>query len=453
MNFKLTPQMKVGLFVLIVLIVLAYATVRISQTSLSPGGTYSVYLQIESATGITKKTPVEIAGIQVGYVSDINLIDNNQARLTLEINKSVKLSRNVEARIKAVGLLGDTYIELYQPGKIDEVLPRKATIQSVVTYGDFSSVTNELASVARDVKAITATMKGLMAGEDSSFARSLKNIEAITDALKNVSTKNEGNLNAIISNLRAISENLNMVVARNISHVDAALENVEVITEKVRSGEGTIGRLINDDETVEKLNESIDNLNELLGGANKLQVDVGYHTEYLGETEEFKHYVSLALKPKPDKFFLLEFVDDPAPDSRFTIKETQVTSGGVTTNVREEIETTEEDKFLFSAQLAKKYYGFTFRGGLIESSGGVGVDYDYGPFGAKFSAFDLETKRGERPHLKAMGTINVTRSIYLLGGMDDFISKQQDPDWFFGAGIQISDEDIKSLMGLLSVKP
>ena len=452
-SIQMTPQRKTGLFVLIVIFILGYITLRLSQTSLLPGGTYTIYVVVDSATGLSKKTPVQIAGVQVGYLDDVKLVDSNKARLSLEINRGVKVSKNVEARIRTIGFLGDTYIDLYQPGPLVWAMKDEDTVNRVSVQGDISSLTGQLSEIAADVKAITATMKTLMAGDDSSFAKSLKNIEKITEALGNVSTKNEANLNVIIANMRAISENLNVLVAHNMGNVDATLDNVAVMTEKMKRGEGTLGRLINDDETVEKLNDSLDNLNNLLGGADKLSVDVGYHTEYLGQTEEFKHYVSLALKPKPDKYFLFEFVDDPAPDSTRTIKESTITSGGTTTTVTEEVEKTEFDKFRFSAQLAKKYYGFTFRGGLIESSGGAGVDYDYGPVGVKLSAFDFETKRGERPHLKAMGTVNLSKSFYLLGGMDDFISKDQDPDWFFGAGVQMTDDDLKSLVGLFSAKP
>lgn len=453
MPIKLTPQLKVGLFAVIVLFILAYATIRISQQSILPGGTYHIYLLIDSAVGINKKTPVQIAGIQVGIVSDIDLVDNNRARLTLEIGRRVKLSKKVEARIKTVGFLGDTFIELYQPGEIGKPLKAKSTITQVASYGDFGSVTGEIGAITKDVKAITETMRALMAGDDSPFARSLKNVEKITDSLERVSARNEADINAIVANLRAMSENLNLLVARNLGHVDTAAGNVAAITDKVRRGEGTIGRLLNDEDTVDKLNESIDNLNNLLGGTSKMQVDLGYHSEYLGHTREFKNYVSLALKPKPDKYFLIELVDDPAPDSTVTLKDTTVTSGGVTTTVTEEIETVNPDRFLFSAQFAKKFYGLTMRGGLIESSGGAGLDYDLGPASVKFSAFDFETKRGERPHLKAMGTINLTKNLYLLGGVDDFISNQQSTDWFAGAGVQLTDDDLKSLFGLMSLKP
>lgn len=439
---KITPPAKVGLFVALVLAILAYATVRVTQHSLLPGGNYHLYMFVDSASGISRKTPVNVAGIQVGVVSQIALVDN-RARLELEIEKKYKISRSAVAKIKSVGFLGDTYVELVQPGPLLEALKDGETVAETVSGGDFASIGDEVGDIAADIKSITTTMKRLMAGDDSAFAKSLNNIERITASLGNVIPRNEQNLNAIIVNLRAISENLNMVVARDISG----------ITGKINSGQGTIGRLVNDDETVDKINESLDSLNNLLGGTSRSKIDIGYHGEYMGQAGEFKNYVSFNYKPKPDKYFMFELVSDPAPDTMRQTKVTDITSGGVTTRVTEETETTEPDKFRYSAQLAKKFYDLTIRGGLIETSGGAGLDYDYGPLGLKFSAFDFETKHGEKPHLKAMGTINLSSSLYLLGGADDFIAKTGDKDYFLGAGVQLTDDDLKSLLGVMSLKP
>ena len=132
------------------------------------------------------------------------------------------------------------------------------------------------------------------------------------------------------------------------------------------------------------------------------------------------------------------------------IEETVVTSGGASTTVTTERRNKTLDGFRFTAQIAKKYHDFTIRGGLIESSGGVGLDFDKGPVGLSFSAFDFKSTAGQRPHLKALGKANLTSSFYLLGGVDDIINQNQDLAWFLGAGLSFTDDDIKSLFGILS---
>jgi hypothetical protein len=88
---------------------------------------------------------------------------------------------------------------------------------------------------------------------------------------------------------------------------------------------------------------------------------------------------------------------------------------------------------------------------MIENRGGVGLDYHRGPLGVEFSAYDFRTDSAQRPHLKVLGSVNVTKNLYVLSGVDNFISKQQSPDWFVGGGIRLIDNDIKSLLGAASL--
>lgn len=441
---------KVGLFVLATLFLLVIMILKVSQGNVLFSGTYTVYLDMNSAVGLTKNTPVQISGVTVGVVDSISLSDSSKARVRLEIEDDYQISKYAEVRIKTTGILGDAYVEIYQVPPYTQLIEDGGVLGGVQNFGDFNQVTNQMSSIADDVKAITTQLKKLMAGDDSSFDRTMKNIERISTALANVTTKNEKNMDAILANLAVLSQNLNYVVAKNMNNVDMTLHNLEEITGTVARGEGTVGKLINDEETVTKLNDALDGINQFIGGTNRLSVDLGLHSEYLAGTGDFKNYVSLYLKPRPDKYFLFQLVSDPDPSFNTSIEENIITSNGTTNTVTTKKRTKRLNGYLFSAQIAKKIRNFTIRGGLIESSGGVGLDYDNGPLGLQFSAFDFKSDEGQRPHLKAMATAHMTKSFYLLGGVDDIINKNQDLAWFVGAGLRFTDDDVKSLLGLLA---
>ncbi|HLD45882.1 MAG TPA: hypothetical protein VJC18_10650, partial [bacterium] len=205
-----------------------------------------------------------------------------------------------------------------------------------------------------------------------------------------------------------------------------------------------------DETTVDKINDTLDGVSQFVGGANRTRLDLGMHTEYLAGTGNFKNYVSMSIKPRPDKYFLFEVVSDPDPSFNTSIEETTVSSGGNTSVVTTRSRSKELDGLLFSFQIAKRYRDFSIRGGLIESSGGVGIDYDNGPVGLSFTAFDFKSEEGEKPHLKALARTNLTKSFYLLAGVDDIINPAQDLAWYLGAGLTFTDDDIKSLLGLVS---
>lgn len=441
---------KAGIFVFITLIVLFAIILRISQGRLFFGGDYTVYMDVDSAVGLARNTPVQIAGVDVGIVKAIRLAGSSHARLVLSIENGVMISTDAVGRIKTTGILGDAFIEIYQKDPIAQEIQDEGVIKNVEIHGDLSSITNEFSTIAHDVKAITSQMKKVMAGDDSPFDKTMKNLEKITDSVASLALKNEKNIDAIIANLKLVSQNMNYMVQKGMPHINNAFANIDDVTMGLAEGQGTIGKLLKDDTTVEKLNDTLDSVSSALGGFNKLKFDLGAHTEFLGGTSNFKNYVALAIQPRPDKSFLFEAVSDPDPSFTTVTEDTIVTSGGTTSTVTTERRTKNLNKFLFSAQIAKKFEDFTIRGGLIESSGGVGLDYDQGPLGLKFSAFDFKTDRGQKPHLKFMGTTQLTKTLYLLGGIDDFINRNQSLDWFFGAGIRFTDDDLKSVLGLIS---
>ncbi len=174
---------------------------------------------------------------------------------------------------------------------------------------------------------------------------------------------------------------------------------------------------------------------------------MGYHLEYLGQTEEFKNYVKLGISTRPDRRFLFEFVGDSNPPPNRENVVSDVTVGGTTTTIETERSVKKRDDFLFSVQLAQDYHDLTLRGGIIESRARMGLDWTKNFFKASFSVWDFRTDAERNPHLKAWGTFNVTPNLYLLGGIDNPLNSELN-SWFFGAGFQFVDNDVKSLLGL-----
>lgn len=438
---------KAGLFVLLSIVILGFMIVKVSQGGFLFSNSYDLHITLDSAVGLAHKTPVQIAGVPVGIVSQIRLDEMSRAQLTLQIQNDVRIFSGTKAQIKTSGILGDAYIDLIPPKQREDVLVEGDEIGSVQNMGDFGSLTDTLGLVAEDLRAMTEQMRKNVAGEGSNFDNTMKNLERITAYL----AKNENNVNVSMANIKAITENLNAILASNRSQINTTTSNVAEITTSMNKGEGTIGKLLKSEETIDKIHDSLDNINNLVGGANRFEVEMGGHTEYLGASQDFKNYVSLALKPRPDKYFLFEVVSDPDPSFTTVVEKTKITSGNASSTVTTQKSSKQLDDLLFSAQFAKRFEGFTMRGGLIESTGGVGLDYHFGPLKAEFSAFDFRTEDNQKPHLKLLGTAKLTQTFYLLGGLDDFINPNQDLDWFMGAGFSFTDEDVKSLFGLMGL--
>ena len=113
-----STELKVGLFAAAIILILVYATIKVSETTFVSTGGYDLTVTLENVTGLKKKAPVELAGVPVGVIKKIELIDSNRARVTIQVEKKVKLPANSKAVLRTRGFLGETYVEII-PGDPD----------------------------------------------------------------------------------------------------------------------------------------------------------------------------------------------------------------------------------------------------------------------------------------------------------------------------------------------
>ena len=489
----MSAEAKVGIFVFAGIVILVYMTLLLGGMRLGSEDFIEVSVTFPSAAGLDPHASVAVAGVEVGRVKKISLEDG-RAKLILEINSSVNIGKDYTAMLKNRGLLGERYVELI-PGAPDAVfLEEGDEIKRTATYTDMDKLVNILAEVATDIKGITGALKGSIGGEEGAGSVKLivENLSELTSSINSLLAKNSTKFDNIMTNLDTLSEDmssespdilkglkdvsdgLNMMIAENRDNLRDGLDNMMTasvllqetmrglkaltddlatelsgtvnsvgnIADKIDRGEGTIGKLVNDPETVDRLNQTLTGINTFIEKAESFQTFIDYKGEYLFDSEETKSYISLKLQPKPDKYYLLQIVDSPV-GKRET--ETIVTTVGGVSSEREVVTTT--DDLLFSAQMAKKVGDLTVRGGLIESTGGFGLDYGF--FNDKlvlsFDAFDFSKERNA--HLKFGSILYFGKYFYLSAGYDDFVSRVGFESPYVGLGFHFEDEDIKYLLG------
>jgi len=321
-------------------------------------------------------------------------------------------------------------------------------IPYAVRTGDINTLVGQFNQIADDIKHVTGSLKTMMGDDETSpVNRIVNNLEDFSQSIRDITVRNSDNVDRISENMAAMTEQLRYLIAQGEADISESMQRIASITRKIDEGKGTVGRLVNDEETVDKLNQAIDSLNDTLGSYRRLQAEIGYHMEFMTSSHDFKNYVDLTLKPTPDKGFMIGIVSDPNPNPTYVVRQTDVTVGNNTTRVTTNTGSINRNSIKWNAQLLKSFYDFTIRGGLMESTGGIGMDYKLGPADIKFDAFDFQMRNNQRPHLKAWTNINVTRNFSILGGVDDFISKN-DRNFFFGAGFRFVDEDIKTVGGM-----
>ena len=106
---------------------IAYLSLAVGGVSLGRRGGLTLIANFDELGGLKPRAPVVIAGVKVGQVRSTELGDDYRARVTLDLDPTLKLPADTSASIVTAGLLGDRYISL-QPGGDPQELPNGGTI-------------------------------------------------------------------------------------------------------------------------------------------------------------------------------------------------------------------------------------------------------------------------------------------------------------------------------------
>ncbi|HMQ10258.1 MAG TPA: MlaD family protein [Oligoflexia bacterium] len=451
---NLSSDFSVGLFALIALLVVIFLSLEVNDKGTLGAGAKTYYAHFESVSGLVDRTPVEIAGIMVGYVESIEL-DGNKAKVTLKIQRKMKVYQDAQVAIKDRGVLGDKYLALSQGTPETGELKGKGFIQNTTSKSDF----DELSS---SVKETAQIIKDLLSSDEpkGALGETLVNLRDTTARLSKLMEANQNQINSIVDNMDSFSKDLASVMRSNKQAISDTLASVQdtlgeegeltqalaslnKIMSKIENGEGTVGKLVSDETTINKINDTIDGVNDTIGMFRKMQLGIRYRAEFLQSDKEIQNLVAIAIAPSPDKYLMFEVVDSPVGDIRRNT--TTVSSGG---NVISSTQTVNQnDRLVFNVQLAKRLWNATFRAGVFRNTGGIGMDLHLLENQLVLSTELFNASReNDAIQFRAYGSLYLYKHLMLTAGMDDILSEQDRQNLFFGAGVRFTDSDLKSFI-------
>lgn len=128
---KFTIETIVGIFVFLGIVALIYMTIKLGKVSLFGTDYYALYAHFGSVSGLRVGSPIEIDGIEVGRVEELNIDQaKNAAVVELKIKKGIKVFDDAQASIKTAGLIGDKYVDIDPGGGGDLLTPGANIVQT-----------------------------------------------------------------------------------------------------------------------------------------------------------------------------------------------------------------------------------------------------------------------------------------------------------------------------------
>jgi phospholipid/cholesterol/gamma-HCH transport system substrate-binding protein len=227
-------QLKVGLTVIFATIVLAVLIFLISGTSGIFASTIRLRTYFDNAGGLKEGAPVQVNGKDVGNVSGINL-DPNHNPTPVEVDLKVNTKYQKYIRKDSQAVIATAGVLGSSYIDIDSTRAKGPQVNN----GDELSIKDR-----------PDLMDMVRAGQST-----LQNIQSLVQRVDRIVT-------TIESGQGSIGKFINDPTLYN--RLNTTLTEVQGVVSEISSGKGSIGKLISSDEMYNKLNGSVDKLNKVM---------------------------------------------------------------------------------------------------------------------------------------------------------------------------------------------
>ena len=215
------PLVKLLVFAAVTIVL----TALLAQTlgSVSFGGT-RYRAQFTDVTGLLPGDDVRIAGVKVGQVSDIRVVDNTIAEVAFSVSDDIPLATSVRATIRYRNLVGQRYVALTEgpgdgrPLPANGLIPRKQTTPALdltVLFNGFRPLFTAL--TPDDVNKLAYEIIRVLQGEGGTIASLLRHTASLTNALADrdaVIGRVITNLNNVLSTLDERDQQLDQTITQ-----------------------------------------------------------------------------------------------------------------------------------------------------------------------------------------------------------------------------------------------
>jgi len=458
-------EAKIGLFVVMALGALLFLSTQV--TSLGKWGKegYKIHAYVEDASGIEEHTHVLMNGVTIGDVEEI-MIEGKQVRLTLMIDKGVKIPDDSSVIVAQESLLGSKVVNIVV-GDSSSSLAAEGTLSQSKRYASFDQTSDSVNAAAKELELLLKDFRSTLDDEHRAAIQEMiiafRNVGVNLDG---VIVENRDDLHAAITNFKemsagfgqsadTINKDLPAIMAR-INSLSARLDNISgslehklpeavdkfvkiednvsvILTENRSSLKDTIA---NAGSFFKSGEEAFGKIDSMLSNFTTSELQVAMHTDYMMRDQYGKVYLGVNYLPNPETYYMFDLVST----------DDYINSVPVTH---------QKGKTYYSLQYGKRFDDTLLRFGAIESTGGIGVDYFMNHDRLKFSAeaFDFNAVndfRSQRAHLKAQVRYQMLKHLELYGGWDNFLNPQSQ-NIFLGLGLRFIDNDLKYTMGAASM--
>jgi len=284
----------VGVFLILGMICILAALFILTDAAVFRGR-YIVTTTVSDAGGIRRGDPVQMLGVNIGRVQRFK-IDPQGVAIRLELEGEYDVPADSTVLLKSSGLLGGMIAEIV-PGKSTQELKGGAALPGKTEEQMMDSVNN----LAGEAEQVLTRVQSVLSDENiESIGSTTRNLDAGSAQMRkllgdvNVAVNDQRReLRTLSASLQRSAEGFEKIatgpeVERALKQIDAAtarmdtvmasLEKTSTAVESVMGrldrGEGTLGKLMRDEELYRNMNAAMLNMNQATVNINKLSEEV-----------------------------------------------------------------------------------------------------------------------------------------------------------------------------------
>ena len=285
-------KIRLGLFVLMGTLIFIVAVYLIGQKQDMFKNTYTIGAYFQNINGLKKGNNVRYAGIDVGVVKGITMINDSVIKIDMTIDQNISrhIKKDAVATIGTDGLVGNMIVnilpgngetEIIEPGDIIESYSKIRTDELLNTLGvtneNIAILSSDLIQITRKIREGNGTIGVLL--NDSLMAKDLQkslsnlkiasyNARGITHELNEITHSiktNDQSVLGVLMNDTLTGEKLKSTIVHLDSlrmDMETTLNTINTVVEDINSGEGALDYLTQDTTFVRHLQSTIEHIDE-----------------------------------------------------------------------------------------------------------------------------------------------------------------------------------------------
>ncbi|GAA2153676.1 MCE family protein [Nocardioides koreensis] len=231
--------LRLGAITLVMMLLVMAAAFNLSKFPGFGGDRYRA--ELSDASGLHRGNMVQVGGIRVGRVKDVEIEDDDKVLVTFEVDHGVEFGDESRASVEVLNLLGEKYLELTPAGSgqlsSDDVIPlgrTRSAYDIVGVFGDLTSTTERI-----DTDQLGKALNVISATVDTAGPEIHSSFEGIARLSRTVASRDQQ-----IQSLLRSSRDVSKVLADRSEDIVDLMQHSDLVFKELRRRKAAIHRLL-----------------------------------------------------------------------------------------------------------------------------------------------------------------------------------------------------------------